>query len=72
MEQTFFLLVFIYYLDMYLILKNPFKPQRMRYYPYITTVVGFVFATFVTIFAIRFLFYSEVNIRENENFPFII
>ena len=72
MEQTFFLLVFIYYLDMYLILKNPFKPQRMRYYPYITTVVGFVLATFVTIFAIQFLFYSKVNIRENENFPFII
>lgn len=72
MEQLFYLMILIIYLDQYLILVNPFTPQRMRY-PYYYAVVGsFVLFSISAITMIRTKFYNEQDMKQMPDFPFII
>ena len=70
-EQLFLLLNLIICVDICLILRNPFKPQRMRNRRYIAFVVAQVMGTILVAGVLKVCIYTEQAKKEQE-YPFIV
>lgn len=68
LEQMYIVLCFLLCIDLWLILTNPFKPQRMRVNAYYAACLIYTVLTLITAIMIRYLFYTDLD-KYSDNYP---
>lgn len=71
MEQLYIILNFLLCLDLWFILRNPFKPQRRRGFLYYSIAIIFSVMTWLTAHIIRATFYQGLD-NQPDNYPYVV
>ena len=67
LEQMYIVFCLLLCIDLWLILTNPFKPQRMRVNIYYAIALIYTVLTLIAAVVIRHLFYPDLSKEEGEN-----
>lgn len=71
-EHMYIILNFLLLLDLYFILTNPFKPQRMRMIYYKGFCIAYILGSIMMAIGIRLVFYTRENKKTYYDYPFIL